>query len=438
MEQTKYIAAIDPGTSTIRAMAAHKYDGNVLSIIAAEQADSDNCIRRGYVYNINETSAKIASLITALGRKLPSPVAKVYLGIGGQSIHSMPYTVKKEITEERVTKELIDSLLEECKSYQPEHLEVLDIVSPEYQVDGRFEPNPVGVIGNSIEAHFQLILGRPSLKSNLKKCIPEGGKYSIAGYFITPLATAEAVLTGEEKQLGCALVEFGAGVTYVSVYKNGHLQLLSTIPLGGDVITKDIQSMNFLQADAERLKVGDRLEGREIDENKLAEIISIRSEEIVANVIEQLSRWGNIGDLGVGVIITGGASRLADMDEFLMRKLENTPIRMALTRKTLVNNMSEVTREPANTAIVGLLSLGTENCAKVKEVIKSPEPEVPVDLFGAPIVEPPKKEPGKRKPQPPKEPKGRGIRDWFSKAAGQVSDSLFGEEETGNDNEDKE
>ncbi|MDL2241859.1 cell division protein FtsA, partial [Bacteroidales bacterium OttesenSCG-928-L03] len=265
MEQTKYIAAIDPGTSTIRAMVAHKNEGSVLSILAAEEVDSGNCIRRGYVYNINETSTKIASLITRLNRKLTDPVAKVYLGIGGQSVHSMPYSVKENISGESVTQDILDYLMLECQSYQPENLEVLDIVSPEYLIDGRLEPKPLGVIGHTIEARFQLILGRPSLKSNLEKCIPEGGKYSVAGYFITPLATAEAVLTDEEKLLGCALVEFGAGVTYVSVYKNGSLQLLSTIPLGGDVITKDIQTMNLLEADAERLKVGGGLEDREVD-----------------------------------------------------------------------------------------------------------------------------------------------------------------------------
>lgn len=450
MKQSEYIAVLDLGTSKILGMVASKSPQGILNILATEKVDSSNCIRRGYVYNMHEAVIKVSMVIDRLNEKLDNPIEMVYVGIGGQSIHSHIHTVKRSVSGTNVRPDLIDLLLQECKVFRPDFTDVLDIVSPEYYLDGRLEPNPVGVICESIEAKYQLILGKSSLKSNLEKCIAKTMKVKLAGFFISPLATAEAVLTQTNKELGCALVEFGAGITSVSVYKRGFLHYLVTIPLGGDVITKDICDMNVLESEAEILKKEGVLLDREIDESKLETIIVSRCEEIVDNVIEQIKQSGYYDELGQGIIVTGGAAAMSD---FSIKLIEKTgmDVRTAMTKKSLINTMLEEANDPSCATAIGLLALGTENCAKIpviveekipvveQPIVEQPvvKPGVEVDIFGNPI-EPNKKEPGtRRKPVENADNNGHKKSGFFSKVRQgleKTKNTLFSDDEYDDNN----
>ena len=183
MTYTDFIAAIDLGSSHMVGMVGVKDASGSLSVINYEVESSSSCIRRGCVYNVKETASKIKRLILKLENKLNgAKIGKVYIGLGGQSIRSIDHTVCKVLgTEGVVTESIIESLYQECLTYRPEMLSVLDVVSPSYYLDDRLESNPVGVSCSRIEARYKLIVGRPSLKLNVINSIAEQANIEVAG-----------------------------------------------------------------------------------------------------------------------------------------------------------------------------------------------------------------------------------------------------------------
>ena len=453
------IATIDIGSSKIIAAAGEKNQNGAIHVLAWETETTKTSVRRGRIHNINEVSNKIAKLLDRLNLKLNKKISKIYVGIGGQSLITETYSVVEEAEEIIVTEKLLHSLLEKCENYQPDSSEVLDIVSPEYFIDGKPEKKPIGVSCKKIEIRYQLILGNPSIKKNIRKCISEENNIEIAGYFISPLATATATLTDLEKNLGCALIEFGAGVTYLSVYKNALLKYLVTIPLGGDVITKDICDLNILEDEAENIKLryGSALvdikneekfsikinsgQSTEIKINELNYIIEARTEEIIANIKNQLEISGFSNSVGSGIIITGGAAGLKNLAESLEEKTKQK-VRIAHVKEELIDKDSlEYGKISGAEETIGLLSLGTENCILIKEEKTIVEPE-PVSLFPVDEIDvvetgvKPTQKSGKRK-EPKKEKEGSGLLGRWAKKANYLSKGLFDSADEENEEEEE-
>lgn len=445
MKQSEFIAAIDLGSSKMIAMVGKKNEQGILSIIASEQEESGTCIRRGCVYNVDDAANKIKNLLTKLNSKVTPQIEKIYIGLGGQSVRTEICKISKDIPNTIINEELIQSLYDECKSRQPEFSEILDIVSPEFFIDGRQEENPIGISCSNIEVHFKLILGRPSLKRTLNSVAEKAG-IEIAGYIISPMATASAILSDTEKELGCALIEFGAGVTYVSIYKSKLLKYLVTIPLGSHAITKDLCDLNILEKEAEELKVNfgsaiieldnnsraktaklaEGLYGtREIELNKLDNIIESRMDEILANVIEQINLSGLGQSLGSGIIITGGAASIKNMTESVKNK-SGYQVRLGAAKKTLVNQAAELSQQYGNAQIIGLLSLGKENCAQ--EVIEPPV-TVSETLFADDEIEVVQPERPAKGTNTKKDKNNGGLFGKLSRKFDGFSKSLFEEEE---------
>jgi cell division protein FtsA len=413
----EYIAALDLGTSKMIAMAATKNREGALSILGSEKVDSETCIRRGCIYNIEKTGEKVSSVVRKLSYKLNPGIQKIYVGIGGQSLRTEYHAVRKEINGGVINDEILTSLEEECRKYEPELAEILAVISPEYYLDGRLEMDPKGVSCDVIEAKFQLILGRPSLKSCLEKSIEEKARFEIAGFFVSPLATAEAVLDSREKRLGCALVEFGAGITYLSIYKDGLLRYLIAIPLGGNVITKDLCELGILEPEAEKLKIEQGDAWIDSGEEELRDtIVEARANEIVANVIEQIRLSGYENLLGEGIILTGGGSLLKNIDKLLAQKTGKQ------VRKAKIDDHTQA-------CVRGLLALGTENCAKETKIEKSAAPAPGPTIFEEKEIE---KGPIQSNPSPDIKPKGRSFFTKFKDTAIGWSGSLFNEEEDTN------
>jgi cell division protein FtsA len=384
MNRKEYVAALDVGTSKIVAMAAWKDENGMLTILASEKEETENCIRRGQIYNADLTWNKISRIIRKLNDQLKSrslqPVEKIFLGIGGQSIHIEQHCITKEIKEE-VSRELLDSIDAEICQYEIEDAELLEILSPEFYVDGQAENNPKGVIGATIEARYPLIVNDLFLKKRLISVLED--KISIAGFYITPLATAQAVLTEENKESGCALVEFGAGLTTLSIYKDGKLKYLVTIPLGASTITKDICSLNIPEKEAEELKIkygsatieydnDGKITAPEItrrDELKdFDDAVEARSDEIIANIKAQIEHSGYQSALRAGIIITGGGALLKNIATSLKQK---TGIRVSIASNIRVDDANkEIASRPEYAAITGLLALGNANCAKEVKIYK--------------------------------------------------------------------
>ena len=381
------VAALDLGTSKSMALVAQKDFSGKLSVLCTETMPSNQAIRRGRVYNTDGTSEIISKLIWRLNNNLPSPIEKIYAGIGGQSIHTKLFSVKKEVENGTISRQLLESIKEEARCHEPEFEENLGVFSCEYYADGQPVSNPQGTVASHLEARFQLVTGNPCLKRNLETVLNKKG-ITVAGYFISPLATAEAVLTPEEKKLGCALVEWGEGVTYLSVYKNGALKYMATIPLGGLAITKDIRSLNVLEEEAEVLKIeyGNAIVGqndnesvpvnkeqnssRKVDLHYLNLVIEARVDEIVENIKAQIQASGYFDKLDAGIVITGGGALLRGLPQFIKNQ---TGKEVRLAKAKVWVNQVETLMSPAHSCVVGLAVLGEESCANEKVFPKEKE-----------------------------------------------------------------
>lgn len=370
---------IDLGTSRIKGVMGRRNDNGVISVITSGSIDAGNSIRRGMVYNIEQAGANVQKLVRMLENSSDRKIGRVYVSLAGQSLHTLEYNEMRQLPAGMVTEEVVSQLRSAAEKHQPDLKRNYQVADVEYYIDDKPERSPVGVTGSQIEAGFELIVGRPNLMNNIEKSITAKTALEIAGYVVGPTAAAAIALTDEEKELGCAFIDFGAGTTTLSVYKEGILRRMVVIPFGGRSITRDICALNFTENDADQLKIkfGKAMETHEgpiftspfsskpdVDLAELNKVIGMRLDEIIANIREQISLSGYEGQLGAGVVITGGASLLKNLDLYLGQKLKMA-VRRATARKTMINNAPELTSDPAFTLVLGMLLSAGEDCEKI-------------------------------------------------------------------------
>ena len=378
---TDYIVAIDLGTSHITGIVGERKTNEIFTIVACETEDSASCIRRGIIYNRDNTAIHVRSIIKKLESHLKGDfIDKIYIGVNGQSLHTVDHIEVKEIAEgAAITKEDVDALKKQCEDYRIDLQDVLDIVPAVYYVDGRRDTNPVGVPCKRFEAHYKLVVGRSSIRRDIFKSIGELAGKEIAGIIVSPLALADAMLSREEKDLGCALVDFGAGVTSVSVYKDGDLKQMSVIPLGGNLITRDITSMQLTEAVSENLKreygstiilkedddeqIQVDMEGADctIEKKDLNTIIEGRAREIVENVYARINETIDIKTLASGIVLAGCASELKNLPDMLKEKCK-IKVRPSTIRGGLVAGSDDMLGNPLHMLAISLMLKGTEQC----------------------------------------------------------------------------
>lgn len=378
MTSSGFTAVIDLGTSKIKGVIGRRNDSGVISVIASGSIDSGSSIRRGVIYNIEQAGANVHKLVRMLENSSDRKIGRVYVSLAGQSLHTMEFNEMRPLPAGMVTEEVVSQLHSVAEKYQPDMKRNYHVADVEYYIDDKPERSPVGVTGSQIEAGFELIVGRPNLMNNIEKSISAKTELEIAGYVVGPTAVAAIALTDEEKELGCAFLDFGAGTTTLSVYKEGILRRMVVIPFGGRNITRDICALNFTENDAEQLKIkfGKALETHEgplftspfsskpdVDLAELNKVIVMRLDELIANIREQISLSGYEGQLGAGVIITGGASLLKNLDLYLGQKLKMA-VRKASARKSMVNNAPELTGDPSFTLVLGMLLTAVDDCER--------------------------------------------------------------------------
>lgn len=403
MEYTDFIAVIDLGTSHIVGMVGTKNQDDVLSIIAYDTEKSEACVRRGCVYNGEETANKIIRLVKKLENKLGgSKIAKLYIGVGGQSIRTLDHMVSKTLGDEgEVTQELLQQLEEECRNYKPSSLDILDIADPVYVLDGKEEANPISLTCSRIEAHYKLIVGKPAIKTSLMTNLAERIKIPVIGLLLSPLALADMFMSSLDKR-AAVLVDFGAGVTSVTIFKEEHLLSMTVIPLGAHLITRDLMTaFNVSENEAERLKrtYGSALpldlakESEKVDVHKvddyhiqevplydINEVVEARSREILENVYARLEEAGIAKDLGFSVTITGAGSLLNHLQEAIGQRFKMS-VHYPSVRNDIMDSAAKMIANNQEFATaVALLLKGKENCAYANrpEPKLDPKPEAKV------------------------------------------------------------
>jgi cell division protein FtsA len=264
----------------------------------------------------------------------------------------------------------------------PQDRELLHAIPQEYTVD-RQEGirEPVGMVGTRLETEMYLVTIGSGPASNLRRAVERAG-YKVQELVLEPLASALAVLTEEEKELGVALIEMGAGSTDVAVFHEGKIRHLAAIPFGGNNVTNDIvHGLGLTQADAERVKerhgcayepMVDRADmialpstaaqgDRQISRDLLAHIIHQRMDEIFDLVLRDIQGSGYLGKLSAGIVLTGGAASLPGMGE-LAADLFGTGVRVAIPQENIVG-LSDAVEAPRFATAVGLTQYGANRFA---------------------------------------------------------------------------
>lgn len=415
MAYTDFIAAIDLGTSHIVGMVGTKNASGALSILAYEVEKAEGSIRRGCVYNGEEVAYHIGLLLRKLENKLDgAKIDKVYIGIGGQSLRSMDYTVNKVLgSGGEVTEAILQEMAKDCRMYRPAELDVFDIVSPAYYLDGRAENEPLGVNCSRIDAKYKLIVGRPVLRRSIENTVKERIKRKVPRVLVSPIALANLVLTDAERQQGGILIDFGAGVTSVSAYRKGRLQMLYVVPFGSHLITRDIASgLDVSESEAERLKRvhGAALPNKEIEQQpldinrmdgvhtikqtNLDEIIEARVREIIENVYARVQDANILKDGTYSIVIAGGGAMLKDLREAVKTRFK-MDVRIASARRDLIEGNDMIANNPEYMMAAALLLQCEENCAeqpKIKEHVSQkvskidpPKVEPKVEVASEPV-----------------------------------------------------
>ncbi len=416
------VVVIDLGTSKIRGIVGRKDDNNHVEIIAYEGVISKG-IRRGYIFNLDEAAFCIKEVLTKLQNKVNFifnegctddderkifEVSGVYVGLNGHTIKTMNNRVHRILGDVKVTKDMVETLHAENNNLKIENGEILEIVAQEYLVDDCDVISPVGCNCTRIEGRYKIIAARPLLKNNLVKCFENinegiekngGCRIEIRGMFLSPIASAAAVLSREEKELGCAMIDFGAGTTSTAVYYKNVLRHVSVVPFGSDVITKDIMDLKVLENVAEKLKkqYGSAMEelvedfhittpppipgkeGKTVSNKFLAGIIEARTEEIlklVCDEIENSEHYCHIDE----IVITGGGARLKNLVEKLKLRT-GMDVRIGKPNQKISPDMDESYLNVECAQLIGLLIHANEACIREKtpvSVVMEPVSSEPV------------------------------------------------------------
>ena len=390
MATTEFIAAIELGSSKAAGIAGKKNPDGSIQILAYAREDAAPFIHKGCIYNIDKAAHALTAIKADMEAQLGHSIAKVYVGISGQSLRTIENAVIRPLPQESIiSMEMIDAINDENRNTPFIDMCMLDVAPQEYKIDNALYADPVGVTGQHITARFLNIVARASVRKNLELSFEQAG-IKIADIFVTPLALAKVVLTESEMRSGCALVDFGAGTTTLQIYKNNLLRYLCVLPLGGNNISHDITSLKMEDEEAEQLKLkyGNALPIEEEQENKvhscttpggltvefdtLNDIVGARAEEIVANVWNQIRLSGYEYKLFAGIVFTGGGSNLKNLDSLFRKVSKIEKLRTASFVYTDIQGPKEMLyKDGTQNSLLGLLAMGDENCCAEEE---APQP----------------------------------------------------------------
>lgn len=400
MEQkNQYVAAIDIGTTKIVAIIGRKNPDGKIEVLASGKTASTG-VKRGVVLNIEETANAIQQAVQEAEKIANTKFVDVYVGIAGQHIKSIRNRGYKNIKSKdpEITKQDVEDLKRDMYSLPLDPgEEIIHVIPQSYVVDNETGvKQPVGMHGRRLEANFHVVIGRVASAKNIKKCVSRTG-LNVKGLVLEPLASSDAVLTSDEKEVGVALVDIGGGTTDIAVYYDGIIRHTAVIPFGGNVVTKDIkEGCSILLRHAEMLKVqyGSAMADF-VDENKvvtipgiggrdskqisfksLAYIIQARVEEIIDAVRFEIENSGLMEKLGAGIVLTGGGSLLKHLSS-LMKYHTGLDVRVGYPREHVAANTNSDLLEPMFSTSIGLLLKGAADLEKTADADKESE-----EIFG--------------------------------------------------------
>ena len=385
--ESEIVVGLDIGTTKIAALVGRRTEHGKIEILGMGKAESLG-VARGVVLNIDETVKAIKMALEEASNKSGVDIKVVNVGIAGQHIKSLQHRGMKtrRSLDEEISQKDIDELIEDMyRLVMSPGEEIIHVIPQEYIVDNEIGiKNPIGMSGTRLEANFHIITGQVAAARNIYKCVNKAG-LEVADLTLEPLASADAVLSDEEKEAGVVLVDIGGGTTDVAIFHDGIIRHTAVIPFGGNIITEDIkEGCSIIKTQAELLKVKfgsalasenqeneivsiPGLRGRphkEISVKNLAHIIQARMEEIVEHVYYEIKNSGYEKKLIAGIVVTGGGSQLKHITQ-LMEYVTGMDTRVGYPNEHLANSSEEVT-SPMYATGVGLVMRGLVAYAKQK------------------------------------------------------------------------
>ena len=381
-QQNEYVAAIDLGTTKVVTIIGKKSPNGKLQVVSHSKAQSTG-IKRGMVLNIEETVASIQRTVEDVQMKSGIIFNDVYVGIAGQHIRSVKNRGSINLTaaDEIITLENVNDLIEDMYKLPTDiGEEILHVLPQSFIVDNEGGiKNPVGMAGKRLEANFHIVIGQTASAKNISKCANRVDLV-VNDLILEPLASAEAVLTDDEKEAGVILVDVGGGTTDIAIFFDGIVRHTAVIPFGGNVITNDIkEGCSILLRQAEQLKVqfGSALgdiapedkivtipgisgrEPKEISFKSLAYIIQSRMEEIISYIVFEVENSGYADKLSAGIVLTGGGSLLRHLSQLVKFKT-GFDVRIGYPNEHLAADSSDEINSPAYSTGIGLVIKGFE------------------------------------------------------------------------------
>lgn len=380
MSKEKIVTGIDVGSSKVSTVIASVSPEEKVSVIGVSTVPSRG-IKKGAVVDIDEAVGAIAESLEAAERMAGYSVKSAFVAVDGRHISSLNSHGVVAVGGEgaEISEEDVERVTEAARAVSlPSSREIIHVLPRGFTVDSQEGvKDPVGMSGVRMEVETNIISGATTVMRNLVKCVTQVG-VDVDDLVFCGLASAEAVLSGTEKELGCALVDIGGETTQILVFTNGSPAYAAVLPIGGQNITNDLAvGLRVSLEDAEKIKIKFS-EGTlkpsdekrdEVDISELGlelqtvplslvnNIIEARLSEIFSMVGLEIKNSGQQGDLPAGLVVTGGAVQTAGLKD-LVRKVLRLPSRAGTPSG--VSGLIEEVSTPAHATTIGLVIYGAE------------------------------------------------------------------------------
>ncbi|NSW88567.1 cell division protein FtsA [bacterium] len=379
MAESNVIVGLDIGTTKILCLVAEVRAPGDVEIIGVSSYPSKG-LQRGIVLNIDSTVDSIRQAIEDAEKMAGTEITSVIVGIAGGHIRSLNGHGMITLRNREVTKRDLDRVIESATAgAQPADREVIHVMPQEFIVDGeRKIKDPVGLYGVKLEAKIHMVTAQVTQAKNLVKCVHNSG-VDVQSLVLEQIASSEAVLTPDERDVGVVLLDCGGGTTDIAVFSDGAIKYTSNITIGGDFLDNDIsfglgaskqvakeikERYGIASADLvdgeDEIKI-DKIAGsgrKKISQLELANIVEPRLEEIFTMARREIMRSGYHDMLPAGCVITGGSMAIKGAD-YLAQKILNMPVRLGVPNQ--ITGLEELVSKPECATGVGLLIWGSNN-----------------------------------------------------------------------------
>lgn len=389
---SKYIVAIDPGTTKVVGIIGKKNGDSMVDILAlAEKSLRKGSVHRGQMHNVSDVAAVTEDVISELLKKAGLEnysIKSANTSLNNYNVRTLQATVTLNLPGDvKVTDADLYSLKDDALEKIPEKYEVIHIQPQEYLSDGIVDINPDGTMPRCLEGRYKVICCLKDVMRSFETCFGKDFKNNI---FIGSVAGAAASLRLEEKNKGVVYIDFGAGTTSLCIYKDNILRYVAVLPFGGNNITEDLKDYYNDENIAEKEKVvkGNAIHytaGRSFDEmkelseeyKKTNDIIVARIEEIVSNIWAQI-KYSGIQNLAGGIVIGGRGSSLTGLDRLLEEKTKLN-VRHANPVEKISFKTDGIVLDEGHMTGIGLILLGDTDIDYIEEIKKKVQenPEQP-------------------------------------------------------------